>query len=193
MALHREIIVLGGPNGAGKTSAAHLLFERHVLTREFVNADEIARGISPFNPEKAAFSAGRVTIARMTELIARNESFVIESTCSGLINARLFRNAKKDGWRIYLLFLWLPSPQMAIERVARRVAKGGHFIPDDVVVRRYWAGLRNLHQLYLPLADTAAIYDNSDNHAVVIAEKSEANRLVVRDEIRWSKMLEASK
>jgi predicted ABC-type ATPase len=92
-----------------------------------------------------------------------------------------------------LLFLWLPSPQIAVERVARRVAKGGHFIPDDVVVRRYWAGLRNLHQLYLPLADTAAIYDNSDDHPVVIAEKSEANRLVIRDQKRWSKMLEDQK
>jgi predicted ABC-type ATPase len=193
MALHREIIVLGGPNGAGKTSAAHLLFERHALTREFVNADEIARGISPFNPEKAAISAGRVTIARMKELLARNESFVVETTCSGVVNARLFQNAKKDGWRVYLLFLWLPSPQIAVERVARRVAKGGHFIPDDVVVRRYWAGLRNLHQLYLPLADTAAIYDNSDDHPVVIAEKSEANRLVIRDQKRWSKMLEDQK
>lgn len=192
MALDREIVILGGPNGAGKTSAARVLFARHVLTREFVNADEIARGLSPFNPEQAAISAGRLMIARMRELLRRNESFVVE-TCSGVANARLFQECKEDGWRVLLLFLWLPSPELAIERVARRVSEGGHYIPDDVVVRRYWAGLRNLHRLFLPLADTAAIYDNSDRQLVIVAEKTEPRRFKVHDEQRWSKILESSK
>ena len=193
MSLDREIVILGGPNGAGKTSAARVLFARHVLTREFVNADEIARGLSPFNPERAAISAGRLMIARMRELLRRNESFVVETTCSGIANVRLFQQCKEDGWRVLLLFLWLPSPQMAIERVTRRVSEGGHFIPDDVVVRRYWAGLRNLHRLYLPLADTAAIYDNSDRRSVFVAEKADSGKMTIHDEQRWSKILEASK
>lgn len=193
MSLDREIVILGGPNGAGKTSAARVLFARHVLTREFVNVDEIARGLSPFNPEQAAISAGRLMIARMRELVRRNESFVVETTCSGVANARLFQQCKEDGWRVLLLFLWLPSPQIAIGRVARRVSEGGHFIPDDVVVRRYWAGMRNLHRLYLPLADTAAVYDNSDRRSVFIAEKADSGNVTIHDEKRWSKILEASK
>lgn len=101
----KEIIILGGPNGAGKTSAAPLFFKRHEGTREFVNADEIARGLSPFNAEQAAIAAGRLMIARMKELIRREQSFVVETTCSARSNLNLFKRCKHDGWRISLLFL----------------------------------------------------------------------------------------
>lgn len=186
----KEIVILGGPNGAGKTSAAPLLFERYPASREFVNADEIARGLSPFNPEQAAIAAGRLMIARMKELVRREENFVLETTCSGRANLNLLRRCKADDWRISLLFLWLPSPQMAIDRVARRVSEGGHFVADDVVVRRYWAGLQNLHRFYLPLADIAAVYDNTDRRASVVAEKTGAYGLTIHDWPRWRKILE---
>lgn len=187
-----EIIILGGPNGAGKTSAAPLLFKRYLGSKEFVNADEIARGLSPFNPEQAAIAAGRLMIGRMRDLIRREQSFVVETTCSGVAYANVFRTCRNNGWQIALLFLWLPSPQMSIIRVARRVAEGGHFVPDGVVIRRYWAGLRNLHRHYLPLANTAAVYDNADRQAVLVVEKSEETGLRIYDETRWKKILEAN-
>jgi len=188
----KEIIILGGPNGAGKTSAAPLFIKRYAGSQEFVNADEIARGLSPFNAERAAIAAGRLMIARMNELVRREQSFVVETTCSGRANLNLFKRCKTDGWRISLLFLWLPSPQMAISRVARRVTEGGHFVPDDVVTRRYWAGLQNLRRLYLPLADVAAVYDNTDRRSVLVAVKTVTDGLAIHDEARWSKILEAS-
>jgi predicted ABC-type ATPase len=99
---------------------------------------------------------------------------------------RLVRLCKTEGWRVTLLYLWLPSPQTALDRVARRVREGGHDIPADVVVQRYWAGLANMRYLYLPLADVAAIYDNSDDGRVLIAEQTPDAPLVIRDATRWA-------
>lgn len=181
----KDIIVLGGPNGAGKTTAAQVLVPRRLHIREFVNADEIARGLSPFDPEGSAFAAGRLMIERMRDLVRSERSFVFETTCSGRAHANFVRRCKIDGWRVTLLFLWLPSPQHALDRVARRVHAGGHSVPDGVVVRRYWSGLLNVRRLYLPLADVAAIYDNSDGRRVLIAERTPDAPLAIHDAGRW--------
>ena len=165
-----EIIILGGANGAGKTSAAPLLFKRYTGSKEFVNADEIARGLSPFNPERAAIAAGRLMITRMRELIRRKESFVVETTCSGLANVNVFQARKNNGWTVSLLFLWLRHPRYRSS--ASRVG--------------------NLHRHYLPLANTAAVYDNTDRHPVLVVEKSEETGLQVYDRARWTKILEAN-
>jgi len=103
----------------------------------------------------------------------------------------MLRKCKADGWRVTLLYLWLPSPQVALDRVARRVRDGGHSVPDDVVVRRYWTGLSNLRLLYIPLSDVAAIYDNSDGHRSLIAERLPKGSLIVHDAERWAKIEEA--
>jgi predicted ABC-type ATPase len=155
---------------------------------EFVNADEIARGLSPFNADAAAISAGRLMLQRMRDLVAAEQSFAFETTCSGRGYGPWLRERQSDGWQVTLLFFWLPNPEAALARVARRVASGGHGIPVDVVIRRYWAGLRNLRHMYLPLADVAAIYDNSDSGRVLLAEKESRAQLEIRDPARWESM-----
>lgn len=166
---------------------------RKLDIREFVNADEIARGLSPFNADEAAVAAGRLMILRMRSLVREEENFAFETTGSGRNHAIFLRRCRADGWRITLLYLWLPSPRIALDRVARRVQQGGHGVSPDVVVRRYWAGLANLRQLYLPLADVAAIYDNSDEGRVLIAERTPESSLVVHDPTRWATIERATK
>lgn len=182
----KDIVIIGGPNGAGKTTAAPAVVPRELGIREFVNADEIARGLSPFNFQGAAVAAGRLMILRMHALVRSGESFAFETTCSGRAYARWLQACKTAGWRVTLLYLWLPSPQAAIDRVARRVREGGHGVPDDVVIRRYQAGLVNMRRLYLPLADVAAIYDNSDDARTLIAERTPDAPLIVYDTTRWA-------
>jgi predicted ABC-type ATPase len=113
-----EILIIGGPNGAGKTTAVRFLFEEQSATREFVNADEIARGLSPYDPESAAIAAGRVMLDRMSDLVKRHESFIVETTCSGHSNLNFVRKCKDEGWTIGLVYLWLRSPAAAIRRAA---------------------------------------------------------------------------
>jgi predicted ABC-type ATPase len=180
-----ELIILGGPNGAGKTTAAQIVVPRKLGIAEFVNADEIARGLSPFNPEGAAFAAGRLMLQRMRSLASGDRDFAIETTCSGRGHINFLRHCKQMGWRITFVFLSLPSPQIALERVARRVAAGGHSIPAETITRRYWSGLRNMVTDYLPVADVAAVYDNAGDEPILIAERASDVELVVRDVERW--------
>jgi predicted ABC-type ATPase len=182
----KEIVVLGGPNGAGKTTAARILLPRELGIYEFVNADEIARGISPFNPEGAAGSAARMMIERMRQLVRSETSFAFETTCAGRGHLSFLKRCRAEGWRMILVFLWLPSPQLALDRVARRVSQGGHAIPEGTVIRRYWAGLANMRKFYLPLADVAAIYDNSDQGPALIAQVTPNADLVIHDPQRWT-------
>jgi predicted ABC-type ATPase len=184
----RELIVLGGPNGAGKTTAAQIVLPGKLDVAEFVNADEIARGLSPFNPDGAAFAAGRLMLERMRGLASGDHDFAIETTCSGKTHIKFLRGCKEKGWRITLVFLWLPSPQIALDRVATRVAAGGHFVPSETIVRRYWGGLRNLFTDYLPLADVAAVYDNTGDEPILIADRAPGFELVVHDAKRWELM-----
>ena len=184
----KDIVILGGPNGAGKTTAAKVLLPQKIGIIEFVNADEIARGLSPFDAEHAALAAGRIMLERMNDLRHRGQSFAFETTCSGRTHANFIKRCKEEGWRVNLLFLWLPSPEAAVARVERRVREGGHAIPPDVIYRRYRAGVINMRQIYLPLADVAAIYDNSDEGRVLVAEQTPGKELAVRSPMRWAKI-----
>jgi predicted ABC-type ATPase len=188
----KDIVIIGGPNGAGKTTAAPVVVPQELGIREFVNADEIARGLSPFNAEHAAIAAGRLMIERMQALVRAGESFAFETTCSGRAHASRLRGCKAASWRLTLLYLWLPTPQAALDRVARRVRGGGHGIPAEMVVRRYKTGLINMRHLYLPLADVAAIYDNSDEGRTLIAERTPDAPLVVHDAGRWAMIEKAT-
>jgi predicted ABC-type ATPase len=120
-----DIVIIGGPNGAGKTTAAQVLLPQKLGIREFVNADEIARGLSPFNAEGVSVAAGRLMIARIRKLIRDRQSFAFETTCAGRGYVSVLEACRDQGWRVTLLFLWLPSPQTALDRVARRVREGG--------------------------------------------------------------------
>lgn len=188
----KEIILLGGPNGAGKTTASRILLPEFLEENEFLNADEIARQISPTDPESVALTAGKRLIERMRILVSQNRSFALETTCSGKTYMRLLNQCRLDGWRIIFLYFWLPSAEAAVERVARRVSEGGHSIPIEVIHRRYSAGVCNMRDLYLPLVDEAEIYDNSVSPRVLIAEKRRGRALRVCDAGRWRRIEEVS-
>jgi predicted ABC-type ATPase len=186
----KDVIVIGGPNGAGKTTWALRRLSSTLGVRTFVNADEIARGLSPLDTDEIALAAGQIMIERLEELVREQKTFAFETTCAGRAHAARLRRWKLQGYRITLVFLWLPSVETALSRVARRVRAGGHHIPDDVVIRRYSAGLRNMRQLYLPLADFAFIYDNSDRDGVLVAERRGNDPLVIHDKSRWQQIVE---
>jgi predicted ABC-type ATPase len=153
--------VIAGPNGAGKTTFATEFLPDFVNCREFLNADLIASGLSPFAPETQNMRAGRLLLERIRELARAGEDFGLETTLAGRMHFKLLTNLQRWGYRIELFFLWLPSADLAIRRVAGRVSEGGHAVAENVVRRRYFAGLRNLFNLYGPQVDSLWIYDSS--------------------------------
>ena len=156
-----SVIVMAGPNGAGKSTAAPALLRGRLAVPHFVNADEIARGLSAFAPETMAMAAGRIMLARLKELAKARVDFAFETTLASHSFAPWFRSLAVDGYEFHLVFLCLPSSDLAVARVADRVRQGGHHVPDDVVHRRWAAGLRNFWHLYRPLTTSWHVYDNS--------------------------------
>jgi predicted ABC-type ATPase len=189
----REIVILGGPNGAGKTTAARKLLPKLLAASEYLNADEIAREISPDDVDSAAFAAGRELLLRMRRLVNAGCSFALETTCSGKSYIPLLRECRQAGWRILLFYFWLPSPEASLARIARRVSLGGHGVPEEAVYRRFRSGLRNMLDLYLPLADEAEIYDNSEQRRLLVAVKRGDATLVIYAPEIWSRMQEAKR
>ena len=185
-----ELLIIGGPNGAGKTTAARTLLPRFTGIVEFVNADEISRGLSPFNPEGAAPAAGRVMLERMDSLISTQTSFAFETTCAGRGHVGLIRRCQELGYRVTLLFFWLPSPELAIARVAHRVREGGHDVPVPIIRRRYHTGISNLFQLYWPIVQQGAILDGETAPARYIVEKAADGRIMIRDPVLWQHIRE---
>ncbi len=156
-----SLIALAGPNGAGKSTAGPALLKDTLGVTEFVNADLIAQGLSPFAPEAAAFAAGRIMLARLRELSRRRATFAFETTLAGRAYASWIARLLDDGYLFHLIFLWLPSPEHAIARVADRVRRGGHGIPEETVRRRYRLGLKNFFDLYQPMASAWHVYDSA--------------------------------
>lgn len=157
----KHFYIIAGCNGAGKTTASRTILPKSLLVKEFVNADEIAKGLSPFNPEGVAIEAGRLMLERIKYLLSRGESFSIETTLATRSYVKLVRDASKLGYMVHLVYFWLNSPQLAVERVAERVSEGGHNIPYDVILRRYSKGVDNLFKLFMDEVDIWVIYDNS--------------------------------
>ena len=135
---------------------------------EFVNADEIAKGLSPFHPEDMAIEAGKLMLMRIDTLLSRQKTFAIETTLATRTYKTLVECAKASGYTVTLLFFWLPSPEMAESRVASRVASGGHNIPKDVIHRRYWLGLKNLFDIFAPIVDYWSLYDNTMSQVPIV-------------------------
>lgn len=163
------LYILAGPNGAGKTTAAYNLLPEVFKTVEFVNADEIARGLSPFNVDSVTFQAGRIMLERLEQLIKEKKSFAFETTLSGIIYLKFIRLAKLLNYEIIFFFVWLDNFELAKNRVATRVSKGGHSIPNEVIERRYWKGIKNFSK-YAHEADSWYLYDNSGPEYVLIAK-----------------------
>ena len=168
----KNLYIISGCNGAGNTTASYTVLPEILNCKEFVNADEIAKGLSPFNPESVGIEAGRLMIARIESLLTRKESFSIETTLAPLSYCKLIKRAQKIGYCVSLVFFWLNSPELAMKRVAERVKNGGHDITESVIRRRYWSGLSNLFKVYLPIVDYWMIADNSVSPSVVVAEGS---------------------
>lgn len=156
------VVVIAGPNGAGKSTVAPALLQGRLEVDRFVNADVIAQGLSAFAPERAAIRAGRVMLAQMRDLAQARESFAFETTLSSRTFAPWLDGLRKQGYRVDLLFLWLPSPEFAEARVRSRVESGGHNIPREAIHRRYYSGIQNFFRLYRGLANTWRVYDSSE-------------------------------
>jgi predicted ABC-type ATPase len=163
------VVAIGGPNGAGKTTISKEFLVNAVKITDFVNADAIAAGLSVFDPDRAAFAAGRVMLERLQELAGARSSFAFETTLASRTFAPWLATLITSGYEAHLLYVWLQSSTLAVERVATRVRSGGHDVSEPVVRRRYFRSARNLFDLYLPLAATWRIYDNSGSQARLIA------------------------
>lgn len=157
------LYIIAGCNGAGKTTASMTVLPEVLECREFVNADEIAKGLSPFNPESVAIEAGELMLKRINNLLHKRETFAIETTLATRSYQSLVLNAHKRGYKVILLFFWLSSPKIAEQRVATRVASGGHDIPIETIHRRYWLGLQNLFNIFAPIVDYYSLYDNNQD------------------------------
>lgn len=169
MTISPSVIAIAGPNGAGKTTIAETFLSEMLGIGEYVNADTIARGLSQFQPGSVAIQAGRQNLRRLEELAASGSSFAFETTLAGRVYASRIRQWRADGYRFLLAFFWLPDVSIALERVAARVASGGHDIPEDVIRQRYERGLANFFNLYRPLADRWVVYDNSASEPRLVA------------------------
>jgi len=168
-----NLFVIAGPNGAGKTTYARRFLPEEMQVREFVNADMIAAGLSPFAPASAAFEAGRIMLRRLRELAERRENFAFETTLSGRGYAPLLREMRAAGYYVRMDFLWIPDLDVTRERVRDRVAKGGHDIPDEVQQRRFHLGVRNLATLYRPHLSWWRLYDNTRPEPHPVAEEKD--------------------
>jgi predicted ABC-type ATPase len=181
--------VFAGPNGAGKTTFAMRYLPAVVHCAEFINADSIAHGLSPFNEQSVQMQAGRLLLERIGELSLRHVDFAFETTLSGTGHVATFRRLKRAGYRVALFFLWIPSAEFSAQRVADRVAGGGHSIARDTLVRRFPRSLRNLTTRYLSLADYVGVWDNSDAMPHRVYERDETGEAVF-DPCIWSQILE---
>ncbi|WP_262249759.1 zeta toxin family protein [Parapedobacter soli] len=180
-----NLYIIAGCNGAGKTTASYTVLPEIWDCREFVNADNIAAGLSPFNPGSVALEAGRIMLSRIRELIREGVDFAFETTLATRSYVLLIKEAKEKGYLVTLVYFWLDSPEQAIKRVAKRVSEGGHHIPDEVVIRRYYRGLYNLVHLYSSHCDKWFVLDNMDLRPEIVAKQDEFGKMVVNDEI-WA-------
>jgi predicted ABC-type ATPase len=179
---HPICYIIAGPNGAGKTTFA-MKFLPRISEANFINADLIAAGVSPLNPESVAPEAGRIFLARIRELARQRVDFAFETTLSGRSCVNLLSDLRNAGYRIHLFFLWLPSLDLALKRVADRVRKGGHNVPAETIGRRFKRGIHNLFNLYRGLCDLIVIYDNSTVEPRLAATIAGSRTTVVRSDL----------
>jgi len=166
----RKIVIIAGPNGAGKTTFAREFLPNEAGCPVFVNADLIAAGLAPFDPARAVVRAGRLMLEEIHGHVRKGGNFSFETTLSGRHYAQLIPVWRRQGYKVKLIFLSLPTVEVAIERVRVRVAQGGHNVPADVIHRRFLSGRRNFDNLYKGLVDAWVLYDNSGAKPLLLDE-----------------------
>jgi len=185
-----SVFVLAGPNGAGKTTVAPAIIRDTLGIVEFVNADMIAAGLSGFAPDRSAFAAGRIMMERLRALAADRATFAFETTLATRSFAPWLVSLSDSGYRVLLTYLWLPSAEMAVARVAQRVREGGHDVPEAVVRRRYERGLSNFVGLYRNIVDEWTLYDSSEVPGL-IARQARGQPVSVAVQSTWQRVMEA--
>jgi len=183
-----KLYIIAGCNGAGKTTASFTILPEVLGCKEFINADEIAKGLSPFQPESVAVQAGRIMLARMDELLQKGETFAFETTLATKSYKQKIEWAQANGYEVTLLFFWLDSPNMAKKRVAQRVAEGGHSIPSETIERRYYNGIANLFAIYIDMVDICYIFDNSEGRKELIAQKERHKGIIIYNNDKFNLM-----
>ena len=186
--MSKQLYIIAGCNGAGKTTASFTILPEVLNCKEFVNADEIAKGLSPFQPESVAMQAGRIMLARMDELLQKGETFAFETTLATKSYKQKIEWAQANGYEVTLLFFWLRNVTMAKERVAQRVAEGGHSIPSETIERRYHNGIANLFAIYIDMVDICYIFDNSEGERTPIAKKYKGGKEIIYNTDLYNQM-----
>jgi predicted ABC-type ATPase len=181
-----NIYMITGPNGAGKTTSAMTLLPNLLSCEEYINADVIAAGLSPFNPDSTALQAGRLMLERIHQLAKLKKNFAFETTGASKTFAKFISSCKSNGYHVTLVFFWLHSPDLAIERIESRLKKGGHDIPADIVRRRYYRSIDNFLNIYTNLANEWLLLDNSESHPNLIARKDENNNIFITNDNAWN-------
>ena len=186
--MSKQLYIIAGCNGAGKTTASFTILPEVLNCKEFINADEIAKGLSPFQPESVAMQAGRIMLARMDELLQKGETFAFETTLATKSYKQKIEWAQVNGYEVTLLFFWLRNVTMAKERVAQRVAEGGHSIPSETIERRYHNGIANLFAIYIDMVDICYIFDNSEGERTPIAKKYKGGKEIIYNTDLYNQM-----
>jgi len=185
-----NLYIIAGCNGAGKTTASFTILPELLDCHEFVNADEIAKGLSPFQPEKSAIEAGKIMLSRIERLLKENFTFAFETTLASKTYKNTILRAQEKGYNVTLLFFWLQTIELAKKRVQKRVLEGGHNIDPIIIERRYLSGIQNLFNIYLPIADEVLIFDNSEGKHELIAEKSGNPNIIIFNKQKYNNLLE---
>ena len=182
------MFIISGCNGAGKTTASYSLLPEMLECSEFVNSDEFAKGLSPFNPEKAAIKASRFVIMKIRHLISRQMDFAVETTLATRTLLKTVKMAQSNGYTVTLLYFWLNTPELAIQRVKARVEAGGHNLPEETIRRRYRVGIQYFFNDYSPVCERWILADNSQIPFRVVAEGSKLDTVSIRDEETYYKI-----
>ena len=188
MSNKKQLYIIAGCNGAGKTTASFTILPEVLDCKEFINADEIAKGLSPFQPESVAMQAGRIMLARMDELLQKGETFAFETTLATKSYKQKIEWAQANGYEVTLLFFWLNTSKLAKKRVAQRVAEGGHNIPDEIIERRYHSGITQLITTYMDMIERYYIFDNSEGERTPIAKKYKGGKEIIYNTDLYNQM-----
>jgi len=186
---NRNVYIIAGPNGAGKTTFAIKFLPEYAKCTNFINADLIAHGLSPFSPGAAAIRAGKLVLEQIHEFAKKRVDFAFETTLSGKLYVKLFKSLKKKGYEIHIFFLWVPDYDLLISRIKGRVVQGGHDVPIRDVLRRFNRSITNFFKIYQSLADSWMLFDNAGVHPILIAEMKNGKVKII-DESLYNDIIE---